>query len=811
MAENNLDELFRLKDIVSDLRTKVEGGGTRQQRQAWLAEQQEALKSIRAIVAQNKARRAGGIAPLQTQRNESAKRLNQSVQKRLSNQRQYSSLARLARNDLRTVYSMSQEHVLSFQPPRPHQTQEQVRTQQDTAQRARAQQVAVQRNHELFEAARMLVDPDELDDLMTRAFDAEVDVEAAEYGASQMRDMLLTEPARDQEGAVVTQAGGPPGLPSPAEVRQSVADWHEAETRSNANMRSVVRSTLDLAGYEALMAPEIPLPTRQREAEVRAQQDTAAERRLAADQEADYQELGRWEQEIQQADGEDPAQLHLLRTLAINRMRVGRRLAARAQIQQLYEAERAREALILHPEVIGDGQMLWDAEGDLEFMFGGLPTRRPTPPPGTQDDVRAQQDVDLPGLPGAPGYMPEGMTSYTVKSGDTLSAIAAKHDTTVDALAAANNIADPDVIQAGQELRVPDSGLALPRWLTRAAETVFVQWPERVRTVLQEDVVRPVATKLSEVWASALYQARLDPRWRRRQAQPELGRIPTPGDRNNNPGNIKHNRARPRQWAGMSPQQTDDTFVQFTHPEYGIQAAAELVDTHNRRGAETIRDLIEIWAPASDDNDVEAYARVLRSAIGGRELDARDPELMFDLLKAMFRHEVGYDSVTDEQILMGMAMARDGTQFPGIMDNPPHDLGVAPELSATEAIPEPGADTRNGGSANMVRPRDATEREVAERYADVRQETVHLTRSVEMGLGIKEYPLGADISTMAAADVAWRAWEVASLARQEGRDDQQASRLENLAWRMWRLDREWWSVTGGAASFRGEGAPRRSI
>ncbi len=45
-------------------------------------------------------------------------------------------------------------------------------------------------------------------------------------------------------------------------------------------------------------------------------------------------------------------------------------------------------------------------------------------------------------------------SSYTVAPGDTLSALAARFGTTVGALAAANRIADPDYIEVGQVLRI---------------------------------------------------------------------------------------------------------------------------------------------------------------------------------------------------------------------------------------------------------------------------------------------------------------------------------------------------------------------
>jgi LysM repeat protein len=48
----------------------------------------------------------------------------------------------------------------------------------------------------------------------------------------------------------------------------------------------------------------------------------------------------------------------------------------------------------------------------------------------------------------------DGQT-YVVKSGDTLSAIAQRFDTTVQAIVRANDISDPDVIDVGQRLRIP--------------------------------------------------------------------------------------------------------------------------------------------------------------------------------------------------------------------------------------------------------------------------------------------------------------------------------------------------------------------
>ncbi|HEY3446548.1 MAG TPA: peptidoglycan-binding protein [Myxococcales bacterium] len=49
------------------------------------------------------------------------------------------------------------------------------------------------------------------------------------------------------------------------------------------------------------------------------------------------------------------------------------------------------------------------------------------------------------------------MTTYTIRSGDTLSAIASRYNTSVDKLASANGIRNPNLINAGQTITVPGS------------------------------------------------------------------------------------------------------------------------------------------------------------------------------------------------------------------------------------------------------------------------------------------------------------------------------------------------------------------
>jgi len=53
-----------------------------------------------------------------------------------------------------------------------------------------------------------------------------------------------------------------------------------------------------------------------------------------------------------------------------------------------------------------------------------------------------------------------GEQTYTIQQGDTLSYIAGQFGVTVEAIVAANGLANPDAIQAGQKVIIPSGGVA---------------------------------------------------------------------------------------------------------------------------------------------------------------------------------------------------------------------------------------------------------------------------------------------------------------------------------------------------------------
>ena len=58
----------------------------------------------------------------------------------------------------------------------------------------------------------------------------------------------------------------------------------------------------------------------------------------------------------------------------------------------------------------------------------------------------------------APSPAPAGSTTYTVRSGDTLSSIAQRHGTTIKAIQAASGLGDPDLVLIGTVLTIPTTG-----------------------------------------------------------------------------------------------------------------------------------------------------------------------------------------------------------------------------------------------------------------------------------------------------------------------------------------------------------------
>ncbi len=96
-----------------------------------------------------------------------------------------------------------------------------------------------------------------------------------------------------------------------------------------------------------------------------------------------------------------------------------------------------------------------------------LTTIQPSPGPVEATPTPAQPEITPQPSPSAPELIPtpapaQGYINYEVKWGDTLESIAYRFGTTVEELVRINNLANPNLIYIGQILKVPGTAQAMP-------------------------------------------------------------------------------------------------------------------------------------------------------------------------------------------------------------------------------------------------------------------------------------------------------------------------------------------------------------
>lgn len=140
---------------------------------------------------------------------------------------------------------------------------------------------------------------------------------------------------------------------------------------------------------------------------------------------------------------------------------------------------------------------------------------------------------------------------------------------------------------------------------------------------------------------------------------PETTKIPR-GVRNNNPGNLERNKT---VWQGMAEDQSDERFVTFASPEYGIRAMARVLKNYGRRhGLRTVEQIISRWAPASE-NQTDSYIQHVSQELQVSPtelLNLDDPDLLGRLIRAIIQHENGASPYDDETIARGIALEKSG-------------------------------------------------------------------------------------------------------------------------------------------------------
>lgn len=128
------------------------------------------------------------------------------------------------------------------------------------------------------------------------------------------------------------------------------------------------------------------------------------------------------------------------------------------------------------------------------------------------------------------------------------------------------------------------------------------------------------------------------------------------GLRNNNPGNIEASNQNP--WVGQVG--SDGRFAKFETPEHGIRALGKNLLSYQSQGIDTIKEIINRWAPASDNNDTSAYISAVCKQLGvkpDQQIDTSNPNTLKALCAAIIHHENGGQPYSSDQISTGVNAA----------------------------------------------------------------------------------------------------------------------------------------------------------
>lgn len=130
------------------------------------------------------------------------------------------------------------------------------------------------------------------------------------------------------------------------------------------------------------------------------------------------------------------------------------------------------------------------------------------------------------------------------------------------------------------------------------------------------------------------------------------------GERNNNPGNIESNSI---PWQGKTG--SDGRFAIFETPEHGIRALAKDLNTKYNRGLNNVEDILNTYAPPSE-NKTKEYIAAVSNQLGvapNQPLNLSDPATVEKFSKAIIQHELGYQPYSQGQISMSVDSALNGT------------------------------------------------------------------------------------------------------------------------------------------------------
>lgn len=137
-------------------------------------------------------------------------------------------------------------------------------------------------------------------------------------------------------------------------------------------------------------------------------------------------------------------------------------------------------------------------------------------------------------------------------------------------------------------------------------------------------------------------------------AAPSLSNASLPrGARNNNPGNLN--------FAGQAGASLESgpgaRFAQFGTMSEGVAALDLQLQRYMGRGIDSIRKIVNTYAPSSDDNDVQAYMAALAKQTHHGADDKLSSNDIPDLIRGIVKQEGNAGFVTEDDYVKGIRMA----------------------------------------------------------------------------------------------------------------------------------------------------------
>lgn len=167
---------------------------------------------------------------------------------------------------------------------------------------------------------------------------------------------------------------------------------------------------------------------------------------------------------------------------------------------------------------------------------------------------------------------------------------------------------------------------------------------------------------------------------------------------NHNPGNLINTDV---SWLGLTG--NDGTFETFANDAYGFRALVINLNTKISRGANTLRKLIDVWAPPSDKNYHNVAYINLLSNLTGLGLDEPIKESDYaNIAKGIswFEGDNTNKVFTDESINTGVAMAgyKSYTTYPGSIGINNANMSTIEAINAGYKVSNPDTVTSSSGS-----------------------------------------------------------------------------------------------------------------